>query len=123
MCTCDDCFFFPYYRKKVIRASSVAELCDLSHIDDLLTCSITPTYANTISASNNEGGSCTSSSSNCNLGHAPISTNVASTTDHNSQKIVNADVHNSDQSCQDAAGRHKIVKQMSTSSIQVSEGN
>ena len=113
--------------------SSVAELCDLSHYNDVLakSCRTTPTYANTmtLTAVGDEGKACTSSSPNCKPGSAdaPASTNVASTVDqnsHNQKTISAAEVHTGTQSCQDAAsGQHKIVKQVSTSSIQVSEGN
>jgi hypothetical protein len=111
--------FFTFRKKKdIIRVSSVAELCDLSRYNDntlTKSCRNMPTYANTMSSPNDGGGTSNS---------APVSTNVASTFDQNSQKAISADVHNSeDQSCQDdAVGRHKIVKQISTSSIQVSEG-
>ena len=114
--------------------SSVAELCDLSHYNDVLakSCRTTPTYANTmtLTAVGGEGcNTCTSSSPNCkpDSADAPASTNVASTADqnsHNEKTISAAEVHTGTQSCQDAAsGQHKIVKQVSTSSIQVSEGN
>lgn len=130
MCTSLRFFFFFCRKKKVIKVSSVAQLCDLSHYtydDTTLTksCRNTPTYANTMTATNDEGTSCTTSGSKSNIGQAsPTSTNVASTFDQNSQKTtISADVHNSvDQSSQDDTGQHKIVKQMSTSSIQVSEG-
>ena len=114
--------------------SSVAELCDLSHYNDVLakSCRTTPTYANTmtLTAVGDEGKACTSSSPNCKPGSAdaPASTiNVTSTVDqnsHNQKTSSAAEVHTGNQSCQDAAsGQHKIVKQVSTSSIQVSEGN
>ena len=100
---------------------SVVELCDLSHYDDTFTksCSLRsiPTYANTMSVATNEGHSHRLSSSDCSLGHAkPI--------DQQSPNTFKADVHtDSGESCQDATGpRHTIVKQASTSSIQVSEG-
>ena len=114
----------------MIKVSSVAELCDLSHYtyDDLVltkSCRNTPTYANTMTATNDEGTSGATNDSKNNIGQAsPTGTNAASTFEQNSQKAaISADVNNStDQSSQDDAGRHKIVKQMSTSSIQVSEG-
>lgn len=114
----------------MIRVSSVAELCDLSHYtyDDLIltkSCRNNPTYANTMTATNDEGTSGTTSDSKNNIGQAsPTGTNAASTFDQNSQKAtISADVNDStDQNSQDDAGRHKIAKQMSTSSIQVSEG-
>ena len=65
---------------------SVAELCDLSHYDNVLTksCRTTPTYANTmtLTAVGDEGrNACTSSNPNCKPGliDGPASTNVAST--------------------------------------------
>ena len=104
-----------FNRRKEIKASSVAELCDLSHHDDILTSSITPTYANTMTSPQG-----TSHYPNSVRGQSCVNT----TTDGGQGGTLNRDVPgvSHDQSSQDAVDQRKMMKQVSTSSIQVGEG-
>ena len=105
-----------FNRRGEIKESSVAELCDLSHYDDILTStSITPTYANTIASPQG-----TSHYPNSVRGQSCVNT----TTDGGQGGTLNRDVPgvSHDQSRQDAMDQRKMMKQVSTSSIQVGEG-
>ena len=103
---------FNMFRTKELKASSVAELCDLSHYDDIRS------YANTTSALNTKES--TSSLSNSVRSH-PLPANPTTTTDAAQQGIQTGDLHSSSQSCP-ASGQRQLMKQVSISSIQVSEG-
>ena len=109
------------FRRKEIKASSVAELCDLSHYDDILTSSNNPSCGSTSATTTLNSNQGTSHFPNSVRGQSSASTGITADSGQ-AGGTLSQDMQGVGQSCQDATGQHKMMKQVSTSSIQVGEG-